>query len=196
MPTVTEGIRRFLTAQRDHLPGADLIDRVNTHHKPIPHLTLEEINRFWSKVDQSNGPDACWEWQGATNGKKGYGQLTLRRRQFYAHRLAYALAYDDPRELLVCHHCDNPLCCNPSRHFLGTIKDDVADMLKKGRAGGGAKNPPKGTEHSRAKLTEADVRQIRLTPGISSNAWARHFNVSPGTISCIVHRKTWKHIAG
>lgn len=27
MPTVTEGIRRFLMAQQDHLPGADLIDR-------------------------------------------------------------------------------------------------------------------------------------------------------------------------
>lgn len=166
----------------------------NPAHKPIPHLTQEEMARFWSKVDQSQGSESCWKWQGATNGKKGYGQLTLRQRHFYAHRVAYTLAFSDPGSLLVCHTCDNPRCCNPKHHFLGTIKDDVADMLTKGRARGGAKIPPKGVKHYGAKLTESDVLKIRASTNISINEWARRLKVSPGTISCIVNRKTWKHV--
>ncbi len=174
--------------------GLDLSESVNVHHEPIPQLTEDEINRFWSKVDQSGGPDACWEWQGATNGKKNYGQLTLRQRRLYAHRVAYTLAYDDPGKLLVCHHRDNPLCCNPTHHFLGTMKDDVADMVSKGRARGGAKQPLKGINHPNTKLTETNVRQIRASTGISINEWARRLDVTSGTISCIVNNKTWKHI--
>lgn len=29
-------------------------------------MTPAEVERFWSKVDTSGGPDACWEWQGGT----------------------------------------------------------------------------------------------------------------------------------
>lgn len=163
-------------------------------HKSIPQLTQDEIASFWSKVDQSGGPTACWEWQGATNGQKGYGQLTIRQRHLYAHRLAYALIHRDPGELLVCHQCDNRLCCNPSHHFLGTMKDDVKDMVTKGRARGGAQQPLKGVQHPQAKLTDALVQQIRASNGISCNEWARRLGVSPGTISCIINRRTWKHL--
>ena len=29
--------------------------------KPIPALTPEQVERFWSKVDR-RGNDDCWEW--------------------------------------------------------------------------------------------------------------------------------------
>lgn len=53
---------------------------------------------------------------------------------------------------------------------------------------------PKGEEHYCAKLNWDKVRQIRSmrTTGLSYSELARLFNVSPGSILCIVKIKTWK----
>jgi hypothetical protein len=58
----------------------------------------------------------------------------VNRRMVYAHRLAYELAIGPiPDGLLVCHHCDQTLCCNPTHLFLGTPRDNSQDMVAKGR---------------------------------------------------------------
>jgi len=43
--------------------------------------------------------------------------------------------YNGPIEkgLFVCHKCDNTECCNPLHLFKGTQKDNLQDMIKKGR---------------------------------------------------------------
>lgn len=50
-----------------------------------------------------------------------------------AHVIAYRIARGDTKNLQVLHECDNPICCNPSHLFLGTQKDNIQDMIKKGR---------------------------------------------------------------
>jgi len=54
----------------------------------------------------------------------------------------------------------------------------------------------RGASHSRAKLTEEQVRSIRTmrTQGISARALAQQFQVSLTQIKDILRRKSWKHL--
>lgn len=77
----------------------------------------------------------CHIWIGSLN-NKGYGQLQLGRvlGMRYAHRISWVMANGDlPSEILVLHRCDEPRCVNPEHLFLGTAKDNTADMVRKGR---------------------------------------------------------------
>mgnify|MGYP003589933023 CR=1 FL=1 len=91
-------------------------------------------SRFWTKVDKQ-GPNDCWNWKASTS--NGYGRIWQGGRGggwILAHRFAYEYAngaFDS--KLLVCHHCDNPRCCNPNHMFLGTWADNTHDMILKGR---------------------------------------------------------------
>lgn len=53
-----------------------------------------------------------------------------------------------------------------------------------------------GERHYAVKLTDGDVSRImrRASAGETFSLLAREYGVSGGTISGIVHRKTWKHI--
>jgi len=96
-------------------------------------MTNDDIERFWKKVDKRS-PDECWEWKGWRTGRNGYGQFIIQGHRFRAHRVAWELSTGiSPNGLLVCHHCDNKPCCNPSHLFLGTVSDNARDMVKKGK---------------------------------------------------------------
>jgi len=96
--------------------------------------------RFWSKVDATGGPDACWPWKPAkAASKRIYGSFMASKvggkaKYVDAHRFAWELANGPvPKGLNVCHSCDNPICCNTRHHFLGTDTDNMQDMVAKGR---------------------------------------------------------------
>lgn len=160
---------------------------------------------FWSKVDQSGGADACWPWIGSL-GTEGYGQVRINKRLVRTHRVAYELT-NGPLDanLSVCHRCDNPPCCNPSHLFSGTQADNMADCSAKGRVPSGAnsslsrnKKRAKGEDNGLSKLTEHQVREIRLlcaTSGKSKRSIARRFGVTDVLIGQIVRGKIWKHVS-
>ena len=101
-------------------------------------MTPRRIERFWARVDQAGGPNACWPWCGSP-GSQGYGLLqgatNYRGFSFLAHRIAFALYNQrDPLiGLLVRHSCDNPPCCNPAHLIEGTQKDNYDDAVERGR---------------------------------------------------------------
>lgn len=159
--------------------------------------------RFWSKVDTSGGPDACWLWVGGLNGKakaNHYGMLRLYGRKGikkYAHRLSWEIHYGPiPEGAEVCHNCpggDNPACVNPSHLFIGSHADNMRDMARKGRAGGPG---TPGTRHPMARLNESQVRSIRaaVTSGETCPSVAVRYGLSRSTVQKIANRKLWKHL--
>jgi len=94
-------------------------------------------DRFWAKVNK-NGE--CWIWTGAKL-PKGYGHFYSGEKTVLASRWSYEYAYGlIPEGLMVLHRCDNPPCVNPEHLFLGTMQDNIDDMIAKGRQ---RKYPPK-----------------------------------------------------
>lgn len=104
-------------------------------NKPGPKQTIENsVKRFWSKVDMSSGRFGCWPWIAAKK-EKGYGSAYFMGKTIRSHRLAYQLEFGSvPNNLLVCHLCDNPACCNPWHLVPATAKQNTSDMIHKGRA--------------------------------------------------------------
>lgn len=137
-------------------------------------------------------PAECWPWKGNTCAT-GYGIVwdTKRRKQVYAHRLAWEMENDAaiPEGAHVLHSCDNPPCVNPAHLSLGTHQENMRQKAERGRAPSIA-----GESAPNSKLTATQVAEIRrmVAAGVSQRKTAAAFGVSQPTISYIVRGKAWK----
>lgn len=177
--------------------------------------------RFWSKVDASGGPDACWPWTGSRN-SDGYGLFCFRGRTIGAGR-AMAAIHAKPLSAKALHHCDNPPCCNPLHMYEGTDADNARDRTLRGRGGGpkiagaahysrrmpdrlprgdrnGMRRHPesvqRGTAQPQSRLTDALVRWIRAQVGrLSEVRMAAALGVSRTTVRRVTSGRGWKHVS-
>jgi hypothetical protein len=156
--------------------------------------------RFWAKVKKTENTDDCWEWQAGRTGPNSYGKFRYQGKVYDAHRFVYEMLNGpiNDSKLFVCHKCNNRGCVNPNHLYLGTSKDNVADMWKAGNAYD-LKNARKvrGSENGQTNLTEDFVIQLRddYKAGRIKYAAARNkYGIAKTTFYRIVRRENWKHI--
>jgi predicted DNA-binding protein (UPF0251 family) len=116
---------------------------------------------LYKYVPQGLPETVCWPWQGAL-GRGGYGHFRHKHVDYQAHRTMFLMTYGPiPPGLFICHHCDNPPCCNPSHLYLGTNADNAQDAKRKGRTATGDRNGMRRHPERRAR---GDNHGARLHP--------------------------------
>jgi hypothetical protein len=98
--------------------------------------TDEQIYLPEYRTENQNG---CWEWKGKRD-TWGYGYFRRNKKPVYVHRASLQMALGRllvPREQSL-HLCDNPPCFNPSHLMSGNQKENIRQMMDRGRY----KKPP------------------------------------------------------
>lgn len=140
-------------------------------------LFVRHINAF-----AENG---CWEWTGSRY-KNGYGSFNIGDAPIGAHRASFQF-FNGPIKTgnVVMHACDNKLCVNPNHLLQGTQRDNMQDMLAKGRGAVSEK-------HYTSKLSREDVNTIRESEK-KYEELASEFDVSANYIYQIKSFQRRKH---
>jgi hypothetical protein len=153
-------------------------------------------DRFWQHVEKT---DTCWNWTRSVS-SSGYGQISSGlndAKPINTHRLSWRIHFGDiPAGQWVLHRCDNKRCVRPDHLFLGTLQDNVSDMMAKGRDYRG--EPKRGDKNAKAKLTWSQVRAIRhlYSAGhVGAALLAPLYNISGTQAKNIVSGKCWKEAA-
>lgn len=162
------------------------------HHHGDPTALLKtpggELAK-WLIEHSQHSTDDCLIWPFG-KGPKGYASYAVVGGvKDYAHRHMCALAHGpapSPKHE-VAHNCGKGLdgCVNPRHLRWDTHISNMADRLIHGTHG-------RGERCSLAKLTESDVREIRLlAPTMLQREIAAKFGVHRATVGAILSGKSW-----
>lgn len=150
---------------------------------------MSTTDRFWSDVDKRTSSE-CWPWIGHRR-PRGYGILSVNGRARVASRYSYEINVGPiPDGLWVLHKCDNPPCVNPEHLFLGTIRDNTADMDAKGRR---AIN--RAEDSGAASMTNEQALAIWNSDGRAVDVAAR-FGTTISIVRAIRLGDTWTSVTG
>lgn len=136
----------------------------------------------------ANQPDerGCILWTGYVH-SSGYGALQWHGESHKASHLAWVAVHGPvPNGMCVCHKCDVPRCVNINHLFLGTVAENMADKVAKGRHA-------KGARHMKAKLTDEQILAIR-EDNRRQHVIANEYGITQPLVSLIKARKIWRHI--
>lgn len=150
-----------------------------------------EIRSWFDRaMDRTEIRDGCWIYTGDTN--YGYGQLKIDGKNHRLSRYAYGQLVEPIKAgNFVCHKCDNRACWNPDHLFQGTHKENMRDMVVKGRS-----SKRYGEAQHSSKLTNDDVSRIKslLREGVPQRTIAKEFNVTQSCIWAVRAGLRWQHV--
>ena len=175
-----------------------IVDEVELKIIPrFPNYAISKDGRVWSKTREDNrGHRQEGQWMKSAALKSVYVDINLHqlgiRHTLKIHSLILE-TYVGP--------CPTGMEC---RHLNGIRGDNRLDNLCWGTRSENQKDriqhntSNRGERNGLAKLTERDVRMIVYIyqTGLFSTQEeiANIFNINQGTISGVIHRKSWKHL--
>ena len=134
-----------------------------------------QVTEFWMHVQRA-GPDDCWPWVGYA--EEGYGRHHFDGQMRGAHELALTLTTGEVRspDLVTCHSCDNPPCCNPKHLRFDTRASNVYDM------------DSRGGRRSARKVPDDVIKLIRVrrAAGAAQQDLADQYGLSESYVSMVV----------
>jgi len=158
---------------------------------PMPEMLFDDIIRFWGKIDVKS-KEECWNWKGSLNSQNGYGRFGIQNSYYITSRIAYWIYYNiDPEFKLVCHSCNNTLCCNPNHLYLGTQSENIQQSFNELRS------IHRGSFNSCAKLNEIKAKQIRNlleNTSLTLREIGEKFGIAISTVGHIKYSQNWTHV--
>lgn len=123
----------------------------------------------------------------------GYTRIKYNGKHERLFRVIYMQKYGEiPKGMLIRHKCDNRWCCNIEHLEIGTPKDNVRDMIERGRDCYHKSKPSLyGEKNGVHKLTEKQVKEIYLSD-LGYKKLSKMYNVSTTNIRNIKKKLQWK----
>lgn len=152
-----------------------VITPIESRKVTIKEKAKTKVRTIECDVDDNN----CWI---CTSHKKSKRYYNIQRngKHYKLHRYLYKLVHGEiPSGKYALHTCDNVFCINPNHIVLGTLKDNMIDMISKGR----------GTN----KLNADQVREIKKDSRPNTEI-AKEYGVSRKCICHIKNGRTWNHV--
>ena len=126
-----------MAEQQADVPAVPGVTRWRKKPVTVEALVADTSRDEWAQMSEADrGPCSLRRY---SRDRKGYGKCNVKRhgKQIY---LAHVLAWVESRGHLppqdkpsILHHCDNPPCVEPCHLYAGTISDNTADMVSRGR---------------------------------------------------------------
>lgn len=145
-------------------------------------IALEALLSLGKSTDSG-----CLEWTRAKS-RAGYGQIRIKGKLHYVHRLVLQIAGVGTQGLHVLHRCDNPSCFRQEHLFLGTHAENMRDMKDKGRA-----SNTRGERSGKAKISDAIVVEMfrRRKRGELLESIASDYGIHASHLSRVLSGKRW-----
>lgn len=159
---------------------------MSAYSKRISSRGLTRSQYIRALIEERSIPEpntGCWLWMCATS-SCGYGSIGYEKRRWVAHRLSWEGVNGPIAEgLLLCHKCDTPACVNPDHMFVGTMADNMRDMVKKRRFAVAKRG-------NGSKLTELQAEKIKHDLR-SQSAIASEYGIHQSMVSLIKSGRCW-----
>jgi hypothetical protein len=167
----------------------------------LPYSIAAQIGEA-SKLSEEPEYTDCWPWKGMTGGGE-YGRAkTSTSKDTLVHRIVYEWKNGPiPRNRMVLHLCNYPLCCNPRHLEVGTHKENMQHMAacKRSSDVSGVKNP-------KSIVKPDQVLEVRnaYAVGETVKSISLRMKLEPGTVAALVLRdrndsstfKFWSDVGG